>query len=177
MVLIIEKEVTPMATLRQRNNFSSGTSGDPKNNLVVLIVFMAIGVFVLIPLFAPFGIVWCLAIAKPLLKLLNEQGIIKKNVEGKYNVDWKKAKSSGQRSFDEVRAYGKDAAARYKTHVSESNRMEEKQPYKHPHTPVNYSYDSCARERRLEQIKSLKDAGILDEKEYQVRKARIMAGQ
>ena len=167
-----------MTRLRYRSNISSGsgTSGDPKNNLVVLGIFMAIGVFVLIPLFAPFGIIWCLAIGKPLLKLLNEQGIIKKNVEGKYNVDWNKAKSSGARSFEEVRAYSKDAAAKYKTHVSESERMEEKQTYKHPHTPVNYSYDSCAREHRLEQLKSLKDAGILDEKEYQDRRRKVMAG-
>ena len=76
-----------------------------------------------------------------------------------------------------MRAYSKDAAVKYKSHVSESDRMEEKQPYKHPPTPVNYSYDACATERRLEQIKSLKDAGILDEKEYQVRKARILAGR
>jgi len=37
----------------------------------------------------------------------------------------------------------------------------------------------CSRRRSLaqEQIKSLKDAGIIDEKEYQERRAKIMAGR
>ena len=155
----------------------SGSVGDPKNNLVVLGIFLAIGVFILIPLFLPFGLVWCIVIGKALFDHLKKNEIIKKDVEGKYSMDWNKAKTSGQRSFEEVRAYSKDAARKYKVHVSESDRMEEKQPYKHSHTPVNYSYDACATERRLEQIQSLKDAGILDEKEYQVRKARILAGK
>ena len=176
---------------RYRHNapkITSGNSGDPKNNLIVLGVFFAIGLLFLLPLFPPFGLIWCLVIGKFLFKQLKEQGVLKKDVEGKYNVDWNKAKSSGQQSFDQVRAYSKktydqartysqDAAARYKTRVSESDRMEERQPYKHPHTPNAYSNDACARERRLEQIKALKDAGILDEKEYQVRKARILAGK
>ena len=167
-----------MARLRYNFNVpsGSGTSGDPKNNLVVLGIFLAIGVFVLLPLFGIFGLVWCAVIGKALFDNMKKAGIINKDVEGKYTFDKHKAKTVSQRSFEEVRAYSKDAAAKYKVHVSESDRMEEKQPYKHPHTPVNYSYDSCAQERRLEQIKSLKDAGIIDEKEYQVRKARIMAG-
>ena len=165
---------------RIRYNFKipsgSGTSGDPKSNLVVLGVFMAIGLLFL-PMFGIFGLVWCAVVGSALFKELKKQGIVNKNVEGKYTFDKNKAKSAGQRSFDEVRAYSADTARKYKSHVSESDRMEEKQPYKHPHTPVNYSYDACAQERRLEQIKSLRDAGILDEKEYQVRKARILAGQ
>lgn len=49
-------------------------------------------------------------------------------------------------------------------------------PYKpHAHTPVSYSYDSCAREKRLEQLKVLKDAGLLDEVEYSQRKQKILA--
>ena len=49
-------------------------------------------------------------------------------------------------------------------------------PYKpHAHTPVSYSYDSCAREKRLEQLKVLKDAGLLDEMEYSQRKQAILA--
>ena len=167
-----------MARIRYNFNIpsGSGTSGDPKSNLVVLGVFMAIGLLFL-PVFGIFGLVWCAAVGSALFKELKKQGIVNKNVEGKYTFDKNKAKSAGQRSFDEVRAYTKDTAAKYKVHVSESDNMEEKKPYKHPHTPVNYSYDACAMERRLEQIKSLKDAGILDEKEYQQRKARILAGK
>ena len=173
-----------MAIQNHRNRYNqtspkthlSGKS-DPKANIAVLGIFLAVGVFFLLPLFPPFGLVWCFVIGKSLLKELQIQGVVKKDVEGKYTLDKNKAKTVSKRSFDEVRAYSADTARKYKSHVSESDRMEEKQPYKHPHTPVNYSYDACATERRLEQIKSLKDAGILDEKEYQVRKARILAGR
>ena len=48
-------------------------------------------------------------------------------------------------------------------------------PYKpHAHTPVSYSYDACASEKRLEQLKVLKDAGLLDEAEYQQRRQDIL---
>ena len=154
----------------------TGTS-DPKGNIVILGIFMAVGVFFLLPVIPPFGLVWCFAIGKSLFKELQMQGVVKKDVEGKYTLDKNKASSVGKRSFEEVRAYGTDAAKKYKAKVSESDRQEEKQPYRHPHSPVNYSYDACATERRLEQIKSLKEAGILDEKEYQERKARILAGK
>ena len=150
-------------------NHLSGTS-DPKGNIVILGIFFAVGLLFLLPLFPPFGLIWCAVIGKSLFKELKMQGVVKKDVEGKYTFDKAKAKTVGQRDFEKARE-------QYKTRVSESDRMDEKQPYKHPHTPVNYSYDACATERRLEQIKSLKDAGILDEKEYQERKRRIMAGK
>ena len=54
--------------------------------------------------------------------------------------------------------------------------MEEK-IHPHPHTPVNYSYDKCARDKRLEQIKTLKEAGLLDEAEYKKRRQDILAGK
>lgn len=167
------------AHLRDRKYSVKTPRGDGQNpaNLVVLIVFFAIGLFVLIPLFLPFGLVWCIAIGKALLKELKNQGVVKTNVEGKLDVDWNKAKDRGQRSFDQVRAYSKDAAAKYKQHVSESDRMDEKLPRKHSHTPMNYSYDSCAREKRLEQLKNLKEAGILDETEYKRRRQDILNGK
>ncbi|MBO5918676.1 MAG: SHOCT domain-containing protein, partial [Oscillospiraceae bacterium] len=37
-----------------------------------------------------------------------------------------------------------------------------------------YSYDACAREKRLEQLKVLKDAGLLDAVEYQQRRQEIL---
>ena len=157
-------------------NHGSGNGKNPAN-LAVLIGFLVFGLVFLLPLFPPFGLIWCAAIGKALFKELKIQGVIKKDVEGKYNVDWNKAKASGQKAAREFKGYSQETAQRFKTRVSESDRMEEKQPYKHVHTPVNYSYDSCAQEHRLKQLKSLKDAGILDEKEYQVRKARILAGR
>lgn len=167
------------AHLRERKYQVNPPRGDGQNpaNLAVLVVFLAIGVFLLLPLFPPFGLIWCAAIGKALFKELKIQGVLKKDVEGKYNVDWNKAKASGQKAAREFKGYSQETAQRFKTRVSESDRMEEKQPYKHVHNPVNYSYDSCAQEHRLKQLKSLKDAGILDEKEYQVRKARILAGR
>ena len=164
--------------IRFNNKVPKGPSnGKNSASLAAMVGFLVFGLVFLLPLFPPFGLIWCLGIGASLFKELKVQGVIRKDVEGKYSLDKNKAKSVSKRSFEEVRAYSKDAAVKYKTLVSESDRMEEKQPYKHPHTPVNYSYDACAMERRLEQIKSLKDAGILDEKEYQVRKARILAGK
>ena len=152
-------------------------NGKNPGSLAVLVGFFVFGLVFFLPLFPPFGLIWCAIVGKALVKELKMQGILKKNVEGKYTIDKAKAKSAGQRSFDEVRTYSSDAAKKYKTRVSESDRMEERQPYQHPHNPVGYSYDACAMERRLEQIKALKEAGILDEKEYQQRKARILAGK
>jgi len=167
------------AHLRDRKYSVKTPRGDGQNpaNLAVLIVFFVIGVFVLIPLFLPFGLVWCIVIGKALLKELKIQGVVKTNVEGKLDVDWNKAKASSQRSLDQMRTYSKDAAAKYKQHVSESDRMDEKLPRKHPHTPVNYSYDACAQEKRLEQLKNLKDAGIVDEAEYKRRRQDILNGK
>ena len=45
----------------------------------------------------------------------------------------------------------------------------------HSHTPMAYSYDSCAREKRLEQLKVLRDAGLLDVAEYQQCRQEIEA--
>ncbi|MBR2935157.1 MAG: SHOCT domain-containing protein [Oscillospiraceae bacterium] len=53
----------------------------------------------------------------------------------------------------------------------------QEQPYKskpHGHAPVAYSYDNCAKEKRLEQLKVLKDAGLLDDAEYHQRRQAIL---
>ncbi len=157
------------------SSFSSRNGG--KNNLTTLVICMLVGVFVLIPIFGLFGLIWCAVLAKPLISALKDKGIVKKDVEGKYNVDWNKAKSYGKDTAGQFRTYSQDTAKKYKVHISESDNMEERKPYQHSHTPVSYSYDSCAQERRLEQIKSLKEAGLLDEAEYQQRKRDIMAGR
>lgn len=54
-------------------------------------------------------------------------------------------------------------------------RVSTRQSTPHGHTPTTYSYDSCAREKRLEQLKVLKDAGLLDEAEYQQRRQELLA--
>ena len=164
------------------------STGDPQKDLTRLGLYLAVGVFILLPMAPPLGLIWCVVVGKALFDNLKQQEILKKNVEGKLGVDWNRAKNAGKQSAadirvysrkaaEDVRTYSRESAQRYKDHISGRDMMEEHKAYQHPHTPVNYSYDTCARERRLEQIKSLKDAGLLDEKEYQVRKARIMAGK
>ena len=95
------------AYLRGRKDFEPRGNGQKPANFVVLIVFFVIGVFVLIPLALPFGLVWCIVIGKALFKELKALGVIQTNVEGKLDVDWKKAKDNSQRGFDQVRAYSK----------------------------------------------------------------------
>ena len=57
-----------------------------------------------------------------------------------------------------------------------SGKTEKEPTYKHhSHTPISYSYDACAREKRLEQLKVLYEAGILDAVEYQQRRQEILA--
>ena len=79
-----------MAIQNHRNRYSQTSSrtytsgkADPKANIVVLGIFMAVGLFFLLPLFPPFGLVWCFVIGKSLFKELQIQGVVKKNVEGK----------------------------------------------------------------------------------------------
>ena len=43
----------------------------------------------------------------------------------------------------------------------------------HGHTPVEYSYDSCAVDRRLEQLEVLYKAGLYTKEQYQEAKAKI----
>jgi len=90
----------------------------------------------------------------------------------------KKPPSPEARQFrteiENLKRSGKTAKEQFLRRMKEEDTAE--RPYKsHPHTPVSYSYDSCAREKRLEQLKVLKDAGLLDEVEYQQRKQDILA--
>ena len=167
-------------------NFKS--TGDPQKDLTRLGLYLALGVFILLPMAPPVGIVWCIAAGKGIYDNLKRQEILKTNVEGKMAVDWNRAKVSGKQSAEHIRTYSKKAAEdvrtysresarKYRDRVSERDIMEEKQPYRHSHTPMNYSYDACAQERRLEQLKSLKEAGIIDEAEYRVRRERVLAGR
>ena len=75
--------------------------------------------------------------------------------------------------IENLKRTGKTAKEQFLRRMKEENAAE--QTYKsHPHTPVSYSYDSCAQEKRLEQLKVLKSAGLLDEMEYQQRRQEIL---
>ena len=75
--------------------------------------------------------------------------------------------------IENLKRTGKTAKEQFLRRMKEEDAAE--RPYKsHPHTPLSYSYDSCAREKRLEQLKVLKDAGVLDEVEYQQRRQAIL---
>jgi len=89
----------------------------------------------------------------------------------------KKTQAPEARQFrteiENLKRTGKTAKEQFLRRMKEEDAAE--RPYKsHPHTPLSYSYDSCAREKRLEQLKVLKDAGLLDEVEYQQRKQAIL---
>jgi hypothetical protein len=47
----------------------------------------------------------------------------------------------------------------------------------HVHTPQTYSYDACAKEKRLEQLETLKKAGLLEKDEYAKRRQEILRGK
>ena len=93
---------------------------------------------------------------------------------------YKQAKKNGQvnekdlkSEVEQLRRSGSAAKEKFLRMLKEEGAAE--QPYKsHPHTPVSYSYDSCAKEKRLEQLKVLKSAGLLDEWEYQQRRQAIL---
>ena len=82
---------------------------------------------------------------------------------------YKRVRLSGGQKKTEPDSFGQTILRRMKAEEA----MET--PYKtHAHTPVSYSYDACASEKRLEQLKVLKDAGLLDEAEYQQRRQDIL---
>ena len=44
----------------------------------------------------------------------------------------------------------------------------------HGHTPMEYSYDSCAVDRRMEQLDVLYKAGLYTKEQYRAAKAKIL---
>lgn len=45
----------------------------------------------------------------------------------------------------------------------------------HGHTPTSYSYDTCAAQKRLEQLETLKSAGLITTEEYKEKRKEILA--
>lgn len=121
-----------------------GTNWKKKAELVVIcLCLFLVGVFVLIPAFPPFGILWCGITGKMLSSAIKQAKAQRKETESK---------------------------PKYRMRAKEDRREQI-----HSHTPVNYSYDECAMEKRLEQLDVLKGAGLLDDGEYAVRKQEILA--
>ena len=46
---------------------------------------------------------------------------------------------------------------------------------RHGHTPEEYSYDACATKKRLEQLETLKSAGLITKEEYNEKRKEILA--
>ena len=69
---------------------------------------------------------------------------------------------------------GQKAAKKYVSRVTEAE-VREKEFKSHPYTPVSYSYDNHTKENQLEQLRTLKNAGLLTEEEYKERRSSILA--
>ena len=131
--------------------------------LIIGVICIFIGLFVLLPIFPPVGIAWCALVGKCVYDGV-KQAMKNSNVDHK--AEWRTAVNSSR-----------EAVRRYASRVKEEDAMEERRPQPHSHTLVNYCYDQCAAERRLDQLKALKQAGIIDETEYRTRREGILAGK
>ena len=87
---------------------------------------------------------------------------------------YKRSKQSAVEVKDEVEEFGEKLIRHLKEEAAKEKPYASKGAKEHGHNPVSYSYDSCAKEKRLEQLKVLKDAGLLDETEYQQRRQAIL---
>lgn len=112
---------------------------------VISLMFFLFGIFVLIPLFAPFGVLWCAIMGSVM-------GAMKKKL-----------------------AERRDTDRRAQSEREEPGRSGSTKSREHGHSPVSYSYDRCALEKRMEQLDVLKGAGLLDEVEYQQRREDILS--
>ena len=98
-------------------------------------------------------------------------------------VAYNQAKKTGQvndkalkAELENLKRSGMAAGEKFLRRLKEEDAAE--QPYQskpHGHNPISYSYDACAREKRLEQLKVLHEAGLLDAVEYQQRKQEILS--
>ena len=150
-----QKRLSPRPPVRKTGR---GSQNDPSPAVVLQGALLAFGLVLLVPIFPPFGLLWCGVAGWNLYQTLKKEGKAKGDMGRTLNTEFREARDQFLR------------------HVREEGMMEEK-IHPHPHTPVNYSYDKCARDKRLEQIKTLKKAGLLDEAEYKKRRQDILAGK
>jgi len=102
-------------------------------------IFVCIGLFLVIPVFGPFGILWTLmALA---ITVHNAYAAFGKNYTG--------------------------------PEINIEEEIPSKRP-EHEHTPVAYSYDECAAKKRLEQLETLKTAGLITKEEYDQKRKEIL---
>lgn len=89
-----------------------------------------------------------------------------------------KKKKAGIDSASDWKTTTQSAARRVVRHMTSADNQEENVaswPSKHGHTPLAYSYDSCALDKRLDQLKSLYEAGLYTKEQYQEAKAKAVA--
>lgn len=127
-------------------------------------VFLVIELLLLITI-PPAAVIIAIVLAKFVMPYLKQAGVFrtqekKATAKVEKKVNWKES--------------GQKAAKKYVSRVTEAG-VKEKEFKSHPHTPIAYSYDSCAKEKRLEQIRTLKNAGLLTEAEYKQRRSDILA--
>ena len=172
---MINKTVERRADMAKRSQlFESGSpaernraDGEKEINIIqlaLLFVFLIFELLFLITIPA-MAVVLLVIVAKVAMPYLKQSGLFQKKekketAKVKARVDWK---GSGQK-----------AAKKFVSRMKAEEAIE-KEFKSHPHTPVSYSYDSCAKEKRLEQIRTLKNAGLLTEAEYRERRSSILA--
>ena len=134
--------------------------GDRELMIVWIVLFSIFFVLALFLLFTvpTVGILLLVMIIEFALTSMKKNGLTLKDVADK--VGWK---DSGQK-----------AAKKFISRMKAEEAIE-KEFKSHPHTPMAYSYDSCAKEKRLEQIRTLRNAGLLTEAEYKQRRSSILA--
>lgn len=125
-------------------------------DLVGSIVFFLIGLLVFLPTSPLIGIVICAVTGKNVLNTLSQLDL----TDGD---EFRAAPAKKGRSVHQ------NAAQRIPTRV----RTDEKKERPHVYDPMTYSYDTCAREKRMEQLKVLRNAGLLDDVEYRQRREQI----
>ena len=87
----------------------------------------------------------------------------------------KKAKVDSAADWKRTTQTAAQKVTRYMT--SADNREEDVAtwPSKHGHTPLAYSYDACALDKRLQQLKDLYEAGLYTKEQYLEAKAKAKA--
>lgn len=138
----------------------SGGKQDPKVALVITGIMFFVGLCVIFPLFPLVGIVWMIISGIALKKVWDE-------LQKKGKKDQKPARTPtvpGKKGSDRNM---KEFMQRMERTIM-ARDMEEKEF--HSHTPMSYSYDKCARDKRMEQVETLYKAGLYTEEEYRRKK-------
>lgn len=112
--------------------------------VVVGVVFVLIGLFMVIPVFGPFGILWTLM-------------------------------AVGITAMNAYQAFGKGYAG------PQITIEEDEEPRRAPSSPASETHDHVSStaldaKARLEQLKELKEAGLLTQEEYDKKRQEILKG-